>query len=195
MRELRKFKVGDRVRVVRNIVRDTNQTKTLTSPYEGIITNIGSLINEDKYAEFNFNENAWCFLDALELIEPGIISGSCDTRGYGTLAIGTSNFQEIMDNFAYRYWGTSCHNGVDTTFWGDKTLTNKKQTIMNKITSFVKKSLLSSDEKLLRKFGFKDESGEYTEAGQEFAIKDLCYEKEASMIVVAKEMEGEEKVK
>ena len=180
---MREFKVGDRVRVVRNIVRDTSQIKTLTSPYDGIITNIGSLTNKDKYAEFNFNENAWCFLDALELIEQKMYSVVCDIS------------KETKHDLVWKSYEKSLMAEFDTAFCGDKTLTNKKQTIMNKITSFVKKSLLSSDEKLLRKFGFKDDSGEYTEAGQEFAIKDLCYEKEASMIVVAREMESEEKAK
>ena len=69
-------------------------------------------------------------------------------------------------------------------------LMDKIKTTMTNIKDFVKTSLLSKEEKLLRKHGFKQtECGEYTEAAKQFAIEALCKQQEAEMIRVATEME------
>lgn len=72
---------------------------------------------------------------------------------------------------------------------------NKAKKIMNNITKFVKNSLLSAEEKLLRKHGFKTECGEYTEEAQAFAISKLCVSTEADMLKVAQGLEDEAKTK
>lgn len=71
-----------------------------------------------------------------------------------------------------------------------QTFIKKVKTTMTNIKDFVKTSLLSKEEKLLRKHGFKQtECGEYTEAAKQFAIEALCKQQEAEMIRVATEME------
>lgn len=64
---------------------------------------------------------------------------------------------------------------------------------MSKLTNFVKNSLLSADEKLLRKNGLKDSCGDYTEEAQELVIAKLIKDNEAYLIEVATAMEVEEK--
>lgn len=69
---------------------------------------------------------------------------------------------------------------------------NKVGVIMGNIKTFVKNSLLSKNEKLLRKYGFKNECGDYTQDAKDYAITLLCAEKEADMIKVAQGLADEE---
>lgn len=64
---------------------------------------------------------------------------------------------------------------------------------MSKIANFVKNSLLSADEKLLRKYNLKDECGEYTHEAQELVIAKLIKDNEAYLIQVATDLQAEEK--
>ncbi len=73
----------------------------------------------------------------------------------------------------------------------EETLLTKTNNIMSKVKDFVKNLALSADEKLLRKHGFKDSCGDYTDEAKSFAINKLCAEKEADMVAVAKEMEAD----
>lgn len=68
-----------------------------------------------------------------------------------------------------------------------------KQTIMSKITTFAKNLVLSADEKLLRKYGLKNECGEYTDEAEVLVTQKLIKENEAYLIELAKGMEVEEK--
>jgi len=70
---------------------------------------------------------------------------------------------------------------------------NNKKTIMTKIKEFVKNSLLSPDEKLMRKHGFKDSDGNYTSEAKDFAINKLCSEVEGDFIEIAKGLDEESK--
>lgn len=73
-----------------------------------------------------------------------------------------------------------------------KLVTNNK-TNMSNIKTFVKNLALSADEKLLRKHGLKSDCGEYTDEAKEIVINELCKEKEAKLIEIAKGLEAEEK--
>ncbi len=64
---------------------------------------------------------------------------------------------------------------------------------MTSIAKFVKNLALSADEKLLCKFGFKNDCGEYTQEAEQFAVLKACEAQEAAMIEVAKGLEAEEK--
>jgi len=69
----------------------------------------------------------------------------------------------------------------------------KSGNIMSKLTSFVKNSLLSADEKLLRKYGLKDDCGDYTNEAEVLVAQKLIKDNEAYLIEVATAMEAEEK--
>ena len=66
---------------------------------------------------------------------------------------------------------------------------------MSKITTFAKNLVLSADEKLLRKFGLKNECGEYTSDARELVIEKLIADNQAYLIDTAKALEVEEKNK
>lgn len=70
-----------------------------------------------------------------------------------------------------------------------------KNNIMSKITTFAKNLVLSADEKLLRKYGLKDECGEFTDEAEDLVIAKLVKENESYLIELAKGMEEEEKNK
>lgn len=69
----------------------------------------------------------------------------------------------------------------------------KQEKIMSKITRFVKNLALSEGDKLLRKYGFQDECGDFTSDAREFALIKLCEDKKAAMVAVAQGLEQEEK--
>lgn len=74
-------------------------------------------------------------------------------------------------------------------------INNNKKSIMSKITTFAKNLTLTSDEKLLRKYGLKNECGEYTDEAEQLVISKLVKENEAYLIEIAKGLELEEKNK
>lgn len=69
---------------------------------------------------------------------------------------------------------------------------NKKETIMSKVTSFVKNLTLSADEKLLRKYNLKNECGEYTSEAIDAVKLKLVSDNESYLIEIAKGLEEEE---
>jgi hypothetical protein len=69
---------------------------------------------------------------------------------------------------------------------------NNKKTIMSKVTSFVKNLTLSADEKLLRKYGLKNECGEYTSEAIDAVKLKLVSDNESYLIEIAKGLEAEE---
>lgn len=89
------------------------------------------------------------------------------------------------------YWGlkVSVKNNEDIT-----TSENKcNESIMSKLTNFVKDSLLSKEEKLMRKHGLKDSCGDYTSEARELAMQKLMSECEDYFTEIVKDMEAEEK--
>lgn len=77
----------------------------------------------------------------------------------------------------------------------DLELLEAKKSIMQNIKTFVKNSLLSKEEKLMRKHGFKTECGEYTQDAKDHSINKLCKADEAEYTKIAIEMEAEEVAK
>lgn len=75
---------------------------------------------------------------------------------------------------------------------GSCTSENKATNIMSKISEFVKSSLLSADEKLLRKYGLKSDCGEFTMEAQNLVITKLVKENENYLVEQAKALEVEE---
>lgn len=66
-----------------------------------------------------------------------------------------------------------------------------KQTFMSKATTYIKNLTLSADEKLLRKYGFKDDCGDYTSEGVELVKAKLVKDNEDYLITIAKGLEEE----
>ena len=74
-------------------------------------------------------------------------------------------------------------------------ITNKNKTnniMMTNIKNFVKNLTLTSDEKLLRKHGLKNDCGEYTQEAIDVIINKLVKDNEVDLITLAKEIEKEE---
>lgn len=173
-----KFQVGDKVRVKEHIVRDSNKINTLPVGYIGVITRIDTFPN-GSYADLGDIWH-WAYLDALELVEEEKKFEPC-SNPHGM----------IPENLCY---GSLC--GIE--IYQSDDLTIKKQTknnIMSKITTFAKNLVLSADEKLLRKYGLKDECGEFTDEAESLVIAKLVKENESYLIELAKGMEEEEKNK
>lgn len=74
---------------------------------------------------------------------------------------------------------------------GLKLIKNKK-TIMKNVIEFVKQSLLSAEEKSMRKNGLKDSCGEYTQDAKKIILDKLTKENEKYLIEIAQKMDEEE---
>lgn len=70
-----------------------------------------------------------------------------------------------------------------------------KGNTMSNIIKFAKELTLSADEKLLRKYGLKDECGEYTIEGRELVYRKLVADNGAYLIEIATKKEAEDKEK
>lgn len=75
----------------------------------------------------------------------------------------------------------------------EKTINKINKTYMSKITTFVKNSFLSVDEKLLIKYGLKYECGDYTTEAKELIISKLTADNNAYLVEQATALEAEEK--
>lgn len=99
------------------------------------------------------------------------------------------NFVDVVnvDGDGVSVGGTYAHQ-----FSKIKSINNKKsENIMSNIKQFVKNSLLSKEEKLLRKVGFKSECGEYTQDAIDVVINMIVKEKESELIKIATDIESE----
>lgn len=76
---------------------------------------------------------------------------------------------------------------------GSGSIKNTTEKIMSKVSEFVKNSLLSKEEKLLRKYGLKDSCGDFTGEAERLVISKLVKENEEYLVGVAKDLEAEEK--
>lgn len=129
-------------------------------------------------------------LDQMKLISKGSklpykkINVGVD-NAYGKDEVITCSVEVLKNGFMSEY-------GEVEMYKEGQPLIDKIKTTMTNIKDFVKTSLLSKEEKLLRKHGFKQtECGEYTEAAKQFAIEALCKQQETEMIKVAEAMEEE----
>lgn len=182
VRPEQKFSVGDRVEVFGR--RELNFTCK-----EGIIVSKSGV--EDCWnvkaisgkSDTTDDEN-WVYEGDMRLVEEGCNSCEVEDRGtslpkdFGVLRTGL-----IGELGGYEYYNNEPSNSSG----------NKVGKIMSKLGNFVKNSLLSADEKLLRKNGLKDSCGDYTEEAEELVIAKLIKDNEAYLIEVATAMEVEEK--
>ena len=104
---------------------------------------------------------------------------------------GCNSCEEDIGDFV----GTMCNGTVEVYKDNEPSNSsgNKVGNTMSKLTSFVKNSLLSADEKLLRKYDLKDSCGDYTSEARELVIAKMIQDNEDYLIKVATELEAEEK--
>ncbi len=115
-------------------------------------------------------------------------------RPEGTTVIISSIYDHHPDTEIY--WFTDSRNTSGE--WSFNLELAEKitiKTVMSSVTEFVKNLALSKEEKSLRKNGFKNSCGDYTDTAKEFAVNELCKEKESKMIEVSLKMDEEEAAK
>jgi hypothetical protein len=166
-----KFKVGDKVRVrLDNLVSSNGRFYFQEAPekytnYRGILT-IKEIIDDSRW------QNR-CVVG--EILEGKYQSNVC------------------LNNDELELVKEDC-NGCDIKInEPTNSSINKVGEIMSNLTRFVKNSLLSADEKLLRKMGLKDDCGEYTDEAEVLITLKLIKDNESYLIEVAKGLEAEEK--
>jgi len=174
---IRKLQVGDSVRVIGNI----SKTGKRCNGKIGVITKIIKYTLDEliDYAELkidNTYETVVVWLKELEFIctFDGYVGTKCNRihgiRTYTDIAKGR-DFTEIVIN--------------------ENIISNNKKT-MSTILKFAKNLVLSSDEKLLRKYSLKDNCGEYTDEARELVLNKLIAENEKYFIEIATKMQEEE---
>ena len=179
VRPEQKFSVGDRVKIIKR--KSGNQTgcEGNSVGVECYIKKIGSSGNNLWSQDFTTSYYGWFDNDEIELITSETSSteecSSCNINGVD-FSVSQNGLKEFI-------------NGNEPTVSSIK----KDRNIMSKLTSFVKNSLFSADEKLLRKYDLKDSCGDYTDEAEELVIDKLIKDNEAYLIEVATNMEAEEK--
>ncbi len=211
-----KFKVGDKVRIVKGSYRGTDFSGRLgivitgsdpnnslyctvkfpdgeTAPFNGMgmWNDIVEVIEDCKPCE---SRPKFKVGDEIEFIgiDHGVWNGKVNhefgiTNDRGEYFNPDVNQEDFWDSIKFIRFINRESNEVTNTSQ------NKVGEIMSNITKFVKNLSLSADEKLLRKHGFKNECGEYTLEGRDFAILKTCEVHETAMIEVAKGLEAEAK--
>lgn len=161
------------------LVKDTPKPKfkagdrVKTNMGEGIIVKCDERDMDSPYhIKYESGGTFWSGSDKAELIEEGCNSCEediCRDNGEELDFISEDDFNEPSNSSR-----------------------NKVGKIMSKVSEFVKNSLLSKEEKLLRKYGLKDSCGDYTDEAERLVIGKLVKENEAHLIEVALAMEAEE---
>lgn len=191
-----KFKVGDKVKIIKQISYEGYDM--IGSYHIGKITKITGISTEKENFPYELELPLYGLAsdDELELVEeePRNIWGQTrkevmeeQIKKYEPYK---NPYYEAIKNGDILYWD------VQTNSWSKAPINkNNKQTknnIMSKITTFAKNLVLSADEKLLRKYGLKNECGEFTDEAESLVIAKLVKENEAYLIELAKAMEAEE---
>lgn len=95
-----------------------------------------------------------------------------------------------QSKYSNKYWFTN-YNEVEKI---EENITIKEsKNIMSKALDFVKELTLSSDEKLLRKWGLKDNEGNYTDDAEVIITNKLIEDNKAHLLSIAQGLEDKEK--
>lgn len=143
---------------------------------------------------FQTVDYGWDYYCFFELVEE-----ECEPCGETTS--GKTAYEIILEHSDIM--SRAYANRIDTGFMGEcdgfkiyqsKDLPiNNKQTFMSKATNYIKNLTLSADEKLLRKYGFKDSCGDYTSEAMDLVEAKLVKDNEDYLIEIAKGLELEAK--
>jgi hypothetical protein len=171
-----KFKVGDRVRVLRK-----QDGVTGTEHYK--IGDIVTVMEDD-------NRIPWCGIDGRPMA-----AFSEDGLELVSHELNAGNVHSMLAQFSAQTFA----NGTAGTFvgydWGtgDATFTTKpKKTIMNKINNFVR-SIIDADTQALIEAGYVSECLNLTEDGEDELIAILFAERKAELVKLAKAKVAEAK--
>lgn len=192
------FKAGDRVRIIRECSGNMRGEEYTLAPYSGAHGVIAGhctcgegyweFVNPKRSkSKFKVGDNVRCINNNWNDQWFGKIFKIVDIRSNGEYVIQCQGEKEPRGSTA-----TDSDLELVNNEPSDSS-ENKVGGIMNNIRAFVKNLALSADEKLLRKYGFKNECGEYTAEAREFAIQKACEEQEKAMVEVAKGLAAEEK--
>lgn len=98
--------------------------------------------------------------------------------------------ETYQSKYSNKYWFTN-YNEVEKI---EENITIKEsKNIMSKALDFVKELTLSSDEKLLRKWGLKDNEGNYTDDAEVIITNKLIEDNKAHLLSIAQGLEDKEK--
>lgn len=178
-----KFKVGDKVRRING--------GSFLGMHEGDIGTISYIYKKwiNLYEYKSESETGTYDLDYFELVED--IPTTTYSKG---LTVNSDNISTIMSQWLDNTSNTTWKMYIDEAIGSSGSINNNKKTnIMSKITSYVKNLTLTSDEKLLRKYGLHDDCGNNTSEAEN-AIDEKNYnskENQDYLITIAKGLEEE----
>jgi len=118
-------------------------------------------------------------------------------RLYKVVKLKNKSYGNFVDVVSADGLGVSVHGTYASQFSKINEPTNssgnKVGKIMSNLSTFVKNSLLSADEKLLRKYGLKDSCGDYTDEAEQLVMQKLIADNNAYLVEVATAKQAEEK--
>jgi hypothetical protein len=172
-----KFKVGDRVKDSKNRYGTIMEINNFIE-VKFDVPRFGS----GTYDKF-YGGNYWCSNEnELELVE--------ESKELKTLT-------ELMRDGLMKTWvlytGETI-NKYETEYPRDGNVGGVKK-VMQNVKSFVKRLTLSSDDKLLREYGFQNECGDYTDEARELVISKLVADNKAYIVEIAQRMKEEDEKK
>ena len=180
-----KFKVGDKVKVREDLEEgDRCGSQGVVGEmlaYNGEILTISNIVNP---GEYDVKENCWTWSDEMlekveEVVEEAIDHSKVINEAYQQMTRDYHS-QPMIAEMLYGM------DSVPSTF-------NKLKDKTMEIVKFAKNLTLSSNEKLMRKKGLKDENGIYTDAYTEIVDNLVYSEYEAKVLEIAKKSDEEEK--
>ena len=175
-----KFKVGDKCKVIKCL--DINKTEYLHSrPTGNIITIVGYTDILDKML-YRCSDSYNRFDEELELVEEA--SEYKPSEIMNKIILGVAKVESACEDRQF------CD--MVMPYLVLEVLKNKFKPMEN-IIKFAKNLVLSEDEKLLRKYGIKNDCGEYTEVAASLVTEKLLKDNEAYLIDIAKKKEEEDK--
>lgn len=196
-----KFKVGDRVRFIGNqpIKKEYNKDYFPNGGYGKILNvyenGINCYIEMDKFYPYliqteNLDDIYYPFKSVVNINDLELVEEKCEPC-YNPIKEYADRISRMLSEATDSRYGLIGELG-DIEVYESKNLPIKNKTIMSKITTFAKNLVLSADEKLLRKYGLKDECGEFTDEAESLVIAKLVKENEAYLVELATAMQAEE---
>lgn len=187
-----KFKVGDKVRLIKEVYHISN----------GKIGNIFTLTNpqnDNQLTKWWFiNDTQGIYESYFELVEQEC--KPCGTSFRERQIVSDYQVQMEHSTSIAKAWQKVYQDaylgecsGFPLYVSKNLPINNNKQTFMSKATNYIKNLTLSADEKLLRKYGFKDSCGDYTSEAMDLVEAKLVKDNEDYLIEIAKGLELEAK--
>lgn len=179
------YKIGDCVKIIQR--KKYNKTGLVDFNKENGDVGVVAYINRKSYnlEDRTFNYEVW---------DKG---GQLYYGWFDEDDIEPYSEKSYKDNFFEKYNQHGTYMVIDPAVYykpNDSTEVKKDGTnIMSKALKYVKDKLLSEDEKLLRKYGLKDDSGEFTQEAEEIVSKKILNDNLNYLIEIARGLDNEAK--